>query len=1110
MDTDRQVRLDFLSEADEHFNCLESLLMDLDAQGAESSLLDKAMRSAHSLKGGAAMMRYSGLSKIAHRLEDFLKILRVRKDNSLVDQEVTSLLLQGIDCMRNARDLHQEQDVIDESWLAQHAHPVFERLRTRLGDLKEEDEDLLLAEEEQIDVSSLIFQSGVEECLTSFESKIDILEPAQLQAELEVQTEQLAEFGLMSQIEAFVLLCQSVQQQIAITPLEGIRDLAHQAFKLWERSHGLVLIGRIDKLPTGLHGGTEISSVAIAKTTQNMALDGENLLASGSGAAASQTFLPQDSESLDFLETDFTLEEQTANSGELADLDAAFGDLDRSLSEVAQLSAEIAVPKVDLDQFAPDASDLSDLNAAFSNLDDLSAEIASLPTEATAPAAVNLEQFMPDAAELADLDAAFDNLTTSPDVTPAPEITKAVNLEQFMPDAAELADLDATFAQVPASSKIATPSAIEPQNPLAYTPAIAAKPKPVGRMVRVPAEQLERLNDLSSRLILERNAATLRLNQLRDFVTLTRERMQRLEQSSNQLRKLYDWASLEGTIPMAQPVAATANAAWEVTAPANDLEKFDALEMDRYTDLHLLSQSQMETIVQLQEVTTDIDFGIQEMGQVIRQFSYTSRELQQTVTRSQMRPFSELVNRFPRLIRDLSTQHNKEVELIVEGKMTQIDRQAMEYLSDPLTHLLRNAFDHGLEDAATRQAAGKPAVGTITLKASQKGSQTIITITDDGGGINTRKIRDRLSKMGFSAAEVQQIPEAEVLDAIFEPGFSTASQVTELSGRGVGMDVVRSNLQEIRGDIQVKTELGRGTTFTIAVPVSLRVMRVVIVESGGMVFAVPVHSIKEIIEYDERLITSSDHQDYLAWNNLSLDLVRPQQYLQFNRPSKSFEMPGNAKIDRPTILIFEDMGQFQGIYLEKYWLEQEVAIRTVKTSIPLFPGFTGSTVLGDGRVIPLIEPSAFYQGMFAQQQSNDASTDSIFSTADSSTVLIVDDSVHVRRYLAGILERNGYQVEEAKDGQDAVDKLMSGLQVKAVICDVEMPRLDGYGVLSEIKSEAKFEDLPIAMLTSRSNSKHRQLAMKLGAAAYFSKPFNEQEMLQTLETLIAQSQATSS
>nr|MDJ0571287.1 response regulator [Pleurocapsa sp. MO_192.B19] len=391
----------------------------------------------------------------------------------------------------------------------------------------------------------------------------------------------------------------------------------------------------------------------------------------------------------------------------------------------------------------------------------------------------------------------------------------------------------------------------------------------------------------------------------------------------------------------------------------------------------------------------------------------------------------------------------------------------------------------------------------------------IITITDDGGGINTQKIRDRLLKMGFSQAEVDQISETDVLDAIFEPGFSTADQVTELSGRGVGMDVVRSNLQQIRGHIQVKTEIGKGTTFTISVPLSLLVLRVVIVESAGMVLAIPVHSIKEIIKFDRELIIQDGQQEQISWSKKPVSLIRLEKYLKFGRPSKTFEMAGTPKIQTPTVLIFEETNQLQGIYLEKYWNEQEVAVRSVNTSIPLFPGFTGSTVLGDGRVIPLIEPSTLSRGIAKQQQVSFSTlkttvnpqdvTSSTFPISDTPTILIVDDSVNVRRYLAGILERNGYRVEEAKDGRDAVDKLLGGLQVQAVICDVEMPRLDGYGVLTEVKSEPNLENLPIAMLTSRSNEKHRQLALKLGASAYFSKPFNEQEMLQTLGDLITNS-----
>ncbi len=682
MDTDQQVRLDFLEEAEEYFNSLESLLMDLDSQGAEPSLLDSAMRAAHSLKGGAAMMRYVPLSKIAHRLEDFLKILRVRKDNSLVDREVTTLLLKGVDCLREARNLHRQQIEIDQLWFADNTEPVFDRLRARLGDLKEEDEDLLLAEEEQVDVSTLIFQSGVEDCLETFEAQIGVLEPAQLKEELAIQAQQLIEIAQMSEIEPFMKLCQSVLEQLAVVSLENVKDLANEAFKQWERSHALVLVGRMDKLPTDISG-----VVKSAETTNKNIFTAPDVadLIDVAELTEIQNFTAQElAPELPLAESEFDLDELTPNPAEIAQLDRAFlnpNNFDSTPIDVKDsenINDFVPTVEVNLDEFALDAGELSELNNAFDEIEIPQIAEAKQPEPITNDSAVNLDldEFALDAGELSELNNAF------------AEIEAPIAENNSVPEQA--------IETIPLSSK--TPQRIqEPE-----------------RMVRVSAERLQNLNNLSSKLILERNAAILRLSQLQSYVGLTRDRMRRLEQSSSKLRKLYDWASLEGVVPMAQSEVVTANTSWEeVPNSTTDTEKFDSLEMDRYTDLHLLSQEQMETIVQLQEVTADIDLGNQEMGQVIRNFSYTTQELQQNVTRSQMRPFSELVGRFPRLIRDLSTQHNKDVDLVIEGKTTYIDRQALELLSDPLTRLLRNAFDHGLEDAQTRIEVGKNPIGTI-------------------------------------------------------------------------------------------------------------------------------------------------------------------------------------------------------------------------------------------------------------------------------------------------------------------------------------------------------------------------------------------------------------
>jgi two-component system, chemotaxis family, sensor histidine kinase and response regulator PixL len=240
-----------------------------------------------------------------------------------------------------------------------------------------------------------------------------------------------------------------------------------------------------------------------------------------------------------------------------------------------------------------------------------------------------------------------------------------------------------------------------------------------------------------------------------------------------------------------------------------------------------LKQDELK-LVQLQEVTADIELSLQEITRSVGSLNQITRTLQVNLTRTQTIPFADVVKRFPRLIRDLSVQFGKSVTLTIQGENIGIDRAMLENLSDPLMHLLRNAFDHGIEDPATRMAAGKPTQGLIVLTASQRSGETMITIADDGGGVKLDRIRDRLQQMGLPAAAIAKMPEAQLLDVIFEPGFSTASSLTELSGRGVGMDVVRTNIEQVRGNIQIETQPGSGTTFTIRVLLTLSIIKVMI------------------------------------------------------------------------------------------------------------------------------------------------------------------------------------------------------------------------------------------------------------------------------------------
>ena len=922
MDTEAQARLDFLEEAIEYCDQLESALLGIADQGVDLKNFESAARAAHSIKGGAAMMGFNSLSQSAHALEDYLKIIQARFQKIEVDGKLESLLLKGVDCLREIGSQYRQGQEPSESWLEQQEMAVFKPLRERLGELTEADETALLSGEEEADVGDLLFGSGVEESLQKLKKYLEVLPPQELSQELQGATEELADFGRMIECEAFVSLCDSVKAHLGTVELEQVKSLTRSAIAQLERSQALIQLHRYDHLPTEL-------------------------------------------------DTSDIQSEEDSEQWEIPDLD----DLD----------------DLDLSEFSEEPEDDSSqiVIEAETPATDTEIEEAPLPT------------------------------------TPREETT-----------------------------------------------------------VRVSVEQLTRINTLFSRLILEREMLNSRVAELEEFVNLSKSRTKQLEQANTQLRKWYDELNYESvTVP---------------NPSTSETEGFDTLEMDRYSDLHLLFQEQMETIVQLQEVTSDLEMSSREVNQVMGELNFTTSDLQRGITQVQTRPFAEAVKSFRRVIRDLSLQYDKPVAIEIQGENTLIDRAAFEALSAPLNHLLRNAFDHGIENPQTRQAHGKPQQGTITLNAFNQGNKTTISISDDGGGIDRAKIKARLQKMGKSENDLRRMSDQELLDSIFAPGFSTADRVTELSGRGVGMDVVRTNLEKIRGEIHVDTELGVGTTFRISFPLSLSIARVAIVESNGLVFALPVEVVKGFAPYDEYGEDSGE----ILWSEGAIVIKDLKSWSQFSRPTKPFAMSGTITLDRPTVLIVDYHGTERGIKVDRFWREQEVALRSVDSPLPLPPGVTGSTVLGDGRPIPLVDPVQLIAWLEEKPNLDTPEETSPDQSLKEDTILVIDDSILVRRYLAMALEKAGYQVEQAKDGQEAVDKIFSGLPIQAAICDIEMPRLDGYGVLGEVKGHPEFKDLPIAMLTSRGNEKHRQLAMKLGASAYFSKPYNEQELLNTLAAIV--------
>ena len=1109
-EADRDVWLNFLDEVDEYLSTIESVIVGLADTGADSQQMDAALRAIHTIKGIGSMIECPPLSHLAHRLEDALKIVKVRRGSIQVDASLEMLLLQGVDSLRQVSSRHRNAFAIDDAWLAKQADPIFECLHDRLGELQHSDELALLSEESNTDMAVVMFDSEVAELLKRLESVLATPQLPCLREELELMAEELIDLGQMLQLEAFTSLSLSIQQRLASATPDQVESIARQALVLWQRSQALVIVGKLDKLPTQfeqIHALVDAPQAAVEHSIQATPTDPLELAASSDWPSrALESFA---------LEEDASAPVSMAATGTVSSQQDRLSDptTANSLSHTSSTSdpdglvtpaAAALVDSVFADgDAAPKAT--SDLSETFNpiSLDDV--DLAGLQTV--------IENV--DLAELADLQV---------DVPFAAPESEPISLDIFK-DAAE---------QIPTESQMGvfvSPYFQAKSDELLDVVAEAVDPAPSVQTqdspentVRVPCKLLTQLNDLFGELMIQRNTLNLRLEHMQEVVTLWTRRMDGLVRTNARLQAFCNQLEIEAAAPdfhashaLKQPLLSHSRS---LVQWSDSQQIFDSLELDRYSNLSLLSQEQREYLVQLQEVASDAKHDVREITQASNELNRTVKALQLNVTQARMRPLSDIVGRFSRTVRELSLRYGKAVDLKIYGGATLIDRFVAEQLRDPLLHLLRNAFDHGIEDPETRKALGKPPQGTIEILATQQGNQTLISISDDGAGINLDKIRDRAYRMGLNKEWLNSVSKTDLLSIIFEPGFSTADEVTDLSGRGIGMDVVRTNLEQIRGEVEVDTQPGLGTRFTISVPFTLSIMRVLLIENNGIYLAFPTVEVEEMIRLKTLQTRVSLEQAVINLDGLIVPLVRLDRWLEFHCQLRPMPTEKTPIIEEPSVLLVRRRNGLSGIYFDRFWGEREVVIRQVENLIDLPTGFNGCAILEDGRVVPLASANKLLDWIdnttststppprlqpLAPHRSSSEDYKLLPSTLpqpQQPSILVVDDSVNMRQLLTRALEKAGYCVEQAKDGQDALEQLLNGLSPQAIVCDIEMPRLDGYGLLAEVRIDSQWKDLPVVMLTSRSGEKHRQLAMNLGATAYVTKPYQEYELLQTIEQML--------
>jgi chemotaxis protein histidine kinase CheA/ActR/RegA family two-component response regulator len=641
------------------------------------------------------------------------------------------------------------------------------------------------------------------------------------------------------------------------------------------------------------------------------------------------------------------------------------------------------------------------------------------------------------------------------------------------------------------------------------------RPRGMEQTMRVPVKQLDSLNNLVGELVINRNSLEQEQTRLRQFLENLLYQVQHINDAGQLMRDVYERSALEMSLVNSRRGATAGQAPMVNIGSVGGADSsrlgLDALELDRFSDFHLLAQDILELIVKIREASSDIEFVVDGMEQVSRMFRQSTSQIQESLTRSRMIPFAQIADRLPRAVRDIALKSGKQAEMTVEGGETLIDKMILEQLYDPMTHLVNNAIAHGIEVPELRQAAGKPIKGQVKVQVYHQGNQTVISVSDDGAGIDPIRVKAKaIQKALISPAQAERMSEVETYDLLFHPGFSTRDQADDFAGRGVGLDVVRTSLIDIRGNIIIDSQLGKGTTFTIRLPLTLSISKALCCVSSQSRIAFPMEGVEDVIDIPhDQVQMNRDDQPCFLWRDSLLPFRPLDELLRFNRQIGRSKIYGaNQDDDAISIVVLRSGNNTLALKVDQVLGEQEIAIKQLEGPAPKPFGITGATIQGDGQVMAIADILELIElGMgrarrdvsFIWEQNLEAN---VSIEKNDPTVLIVDDSITVRELLSMTFNKMNYRVEQARDGQEAWDKLRAGLPCDLIFCDIEMPRMDGLELLSRLRKENSLAHLPVAMLTSRGAERHRELAAQLGATAYFTKPYLEEALMEAAQKML--------
>jgi chemosensory pili system protein ChpA (sensor histidine kinase/response regulator) len=524
-------------------------------------------------------------------------------------------------------------------------------------------------------------------------------------------------------------------------------------------------------------------------------------------------------------------------------------------------------------------------------------------------------------------------------------------------------------------------------------------------------------------------------------------------------------------------------------------QDFDPLELDRFTNQQQLSRSLAESSNDLVNLQATMDDLTRHHETLLLQQSRVSSELQEGLMRTRMLPFESLLPRLRRVLRQASQDSGKQVQLKVEGAHGEMDRTVLDRMIAPLEHLLRNAVAHGIETGKERKKAGKPESGSVTINITHEGTEVVLSVRDDGRGLDVRQIRDKGVERGMIEAGAE-LSEQQILNLITQTGFTTADSITRLSGRGIGMDVVSNEIKNLNGNLSIQSAVNKGTEFIIRLPLNLAVTKAVFVKIGESQFAIPIASVDGVgrigrEELEDKMQLESPEFNYAGNKHKIYDL------------GNLLELPSAKALGSMQVpMLLSKSGQDRiAICVDQVLGSQEIVVKPVGPQVTSVPGVYGASIMPDGGVVVILDLAPLVRHNASRHvpqvvEAHDANVRSM------PLVMVVDDSITMRKVTSRILERNNYEVMVARDGLEAIEKMAEQVP-DLVLLDIEMPRMDGYEVAQNMKADARLKDVPIMMITSRTGEKHRQRAFELGVERYLGKPYQEFELMRQVNEIFS-------